>query len=287
MSEPTSVPIARITIPDDRVRTESGEDIEELAASIKKHGIIQPVVVDENMVLIAGYRRLMAAKNAGKKQVPVIVKAGLSQYEKLEIEIEENLNRADLTPYEMSVALARKKKIYEKLHPETVRGKYIREFGKKGKSRPKNTPGKKQDPGITAKMATMDEKKPKESFVKQEAKKRVLAERTISRKVRIGNAILKGKMDKTLEKQFKEGKVTEKRVLNELARKTPSKKRAKKPQPRLPLPDPPKKPKTCKECPKVKATMCPHCKKQVIICDKKSHYILKKPDSPACEDYDT
>lgn len=77
--------------------------MEELTASVKRHGILEPLLVTEKekgrFELIAGERRLRAAKSAGLLKVPAIVrKAG--DLEKLELSIIENLLREDLNPIE-------------------------------------------------------------------------------------------------------------------------------------------------------------------------------------------
>lgn len=76
--------------------------LKELAASIKKNGIIQPLVVAQKgstFELIAGERRLKAAKIAGLTKVPVIVREADDQ-QKLELAIIENIQRHDLNPLE-------------------------------------------------------------------------------------------------------------------------------------------------------------------------------------------
>lgn len=80
--------------------------LEELAASIRVHGILQPLVVTqqgERYELIAGERRLRAAKLAGLKVVPVIVRS-FDEQAKLELAIIENLQRAELNPIETATA---------------------------------------------------------------------------------------------------------------------------------------------------------------------------------------
>jgi len=84
--------------------------IDELAGSIKEHGIIQPLIVRKSIKgfeLVAGERRLRAAKLAGLKQVPVVVKAYTDQ-QLMEIALIENLQRENLNPLEEAEA-------YEKL----------------------------------------------------------------------------------------------------------------------------------------------------------------------------
>jgi ParB family transcriptional regulator, chromosome partitioning protein len=84
--------------------------LEELAASITEHGIVQPLVVtavgDDRFRLIVGERRWKAAKLAGLSRVPVVVKdAGDRQA--LELALIENLQRADLNPFEEAAAYQR------------------------------------------------------------------------------------------------------------------------------------------------------------------------------------
>jgi len=80
----------------------------ELAASIKEHGVIQPLIVTHGIkaneyILIAGERRLEASKQSGLKTVPVIVREASDQ-DRLELALIENVQRADLTPLEMATA---------------------------------------------------------------------------------------------------------------------------------------------------------------------------------------
>ena len=80
--------------------------IEELSESIKIHGIIQPLLVqkrDDYYEIIAGERRWRAAKKAGLKEVPVIVKE-LTEKEIVEISLIENIQRENLNPIEEAYA---------------------------------------------------------------------------------------------------------------------------------------------------------------------------------------
>lgn len=84
------------------------EALNELANSIKVHGIIQPLVVNEQVdgtyMIIAGERRYRASKLAGLKQVPCIVK-NYTEKQIKEISIIENLQREDLNPIESARAI--------------------------------------------------------------------------------------------------------------------------------------------------------------------------------------
>lgn len=90
-----------------------GEPLAELAESIRAHGVIQPLIVTQSagspdFVLIAGERRLQAAKLAGLDQVPVVVREADDQ-QLVELALVENLQRADLNPLEAAEA-------YQQLH---------------------------------------------------------------------------------------------------------------------------------------------------------------------------
>ncbi|MDX1615238.1 MAG: ParB/RepB/Spo0J family partition protein [Candidatus Promineifilaceae bacterium] len=81
--------------------------LQELAESIQAHGLIQPLIVtaaeDGGYTLIAGERRWRAARLAGLKQVPVVLKEASSQ-EMLELALVENVQRADLNALEEALA---------------------------------------------------------------------------------------------------------------------------------------------------------------------------------------
>lgn len=82
------------------------EKLTELAASIKEHGLIQPLIVTQQegqYILIAGERRWRASQLAGLTEVPVIVKEATPQA-MLELAIIENIQRADLNPLEEALA---------------------------------------------------------------------------------------------------------------------------------------------------------------------------------------
>lgn len=83
-------------------------DLQGLADSITEHGILQPLVVsyepqNDQYTLIAGERRLRAARLAGLELVPVIIRQASDQ-QRLELALIENVQRADLTPLETAEA---------------------------------------------------------------------------------------------------------------------------------------------------------------------------------------
>jgi len=100
----------RIDINPQQPRTHFNESaLNDLAESIKQHGIISPLIVTKNadrFELIAGERRLRSAKLIGLKEVPVIIRAEEDQ-KKLELALIENLQREDLNPLESARAYKR------------------------------------------------------------------------------------------------------------------------------------------------------------------------------------
>ena len=82
--------------------------LRELAESIKKHGVIMPIVVNDNgdgsYMIIAGERRFRASKLAGKNTIPVVIR-NYSDREIKEISLIENLQREDLNPIEAATAM--------------------------------------------------------------------------------------------------------------------------------------------------------------------------------------
>ena len=84
--------------------------LEELAASIKNYGVIQPILVTEaedgGFELVAGERRLRASKIAGLTSIPCIVKK-FSESDRAEIALIENLQREDLNPVEEAKEIGR------------------------------------------------------------------------------------------------------------------------------------------------------------------------------------
>lgn len=82
-------------------------EMQELAASIKEYGVIQPVIAanagDGTYIIIAGERRTRAAKMAGLKTVPAIIREYTDQ-KRLEVSLVENIQRSDLNPMEEAAA---------------------------------------------------------------------------------------------------------------------------------------------------------------------------------------
>lgn len=109
--EPLEVPVEAIEANPYQPRTDFDEQaLEELAQSIRTHGIIQPLTLrrlhEGKYQLIAGERRWRAAQKAGLKSVPAYIRLADDQG-MLEMAIVENIQRADLNPMEMAFSLQR------------------------------------------------------------------------------------------------------------------------------------------------------------------------------------
>ncbi|BAJ63425.1 MULTISPECIES: ParB/RepB/Spo0J family partition protein [Anaerolinea] len=104
-----SLPIHQIKPNPRQPRTEINEaHLQELAESIREHGVLQPVLVTtepgkDGYYLVAGERRLRAAQMAGLELIPAIIRS-VSEQERLELALIENLQREDLSPLETAEA---------------------------------------------------------------------------------------------------------------------------------------------------------------------------------------
>jgi ParB family chromosome partitioning protein len=96
-------------------KTFNEASIEELARSVREHGIVQPLVVtrtaSDKYKLIAGERRYRAAQKAGLSVVPVVVKEMMTEGDALQVALIENIQREDLNPIEEAQA-------YHQLHED-------------------------------------------------------------------------------------------------------------------------------------------------------------------------
>lgn len=98
--------IASIRIPENRQR-QIFKGIEELADSLSRLGQIQPIVIDEDLVLIAGERRIKAAIHLGWETIEASLMSSLSPAAREAVELEENIKRSDLEWWERVKAILR------------------------------------------------------------------------------------------------------------------------------------------------------------------------------------
>lgn len=116
-----AIPVHAVVIPDDRKRGQNLAETRRLMESIREVGLLNPITVTKDNVLVSGLHRLSACQLLGWTEIPahVVELAGL----KLELaEIDENLIRNELSALERGEHLARRKEIYEVLHPDAPTG---------------------------------------------------------------------------------------------------------------------------------------------------------------------
>ena len=102
----SEIPLERVSPNRQQPRTSfDPEGLSELAASIRRHGVLQPIVVSrsgDGYELVAGHRRVLAARLAGKSTIPAVVRDEVS--DRLELALTENLQRTDLNAIEAARA---------------------------------------------------------------------------------------------------------------------------------------------------------------------------------------
>lgn len=110
VSEQATLALSKLKANSDQPRKSfESEALQELANSIKEHGVLQPIVVtprDDHYEIVAGERRFRASKMAGLTEVPVIVRTMTGQHQ-LEVSLIENIQRRDLNAVETATAYAK------------------------------------------------------------------------------------------------------------------------------------------------------------------------------------
>ena len=287
------VPMEKLKVRDDRIRIDLG-DLLKLMDSMKEVGQLNPLTIDEEYYIIEGTRRYYSAKNLGWSKIKCEKRIGLSEYQKLTIEIDENLRRKNLNPAEEAKALALKKRAFLKAHPEHKRG------GDRKSGKYKDI--KKNQSAIAS-----------VGFAKVHAEKFDTSERTIITKTKIGEFILDGKLKVKTVDQFSKRKLSQRKVLEEIkaieqeetTEEKPPKKdyvkiqigeklktiellkrkeEASKPK-KIVEPGKEEPVKCCIDCSSGLQLTCPNCKDAFISCTRYKNPYLRRIDSEACEDY--
>ncbi len=275
----------------ERVRITSGKELHDLMDSIKNLGLFHPILINKDYKLIAGYRRLTACKKLGWKYIPAITKLNTNELEELSIEIQENLRRKDLSPYEVDIAMAKWKRIYEELNPSTKRGAILMNY-KQNKHGGVHLKKNEEDSSQIDSMNKEDEevKRKKIRFTRIAATITNVSERSLRDKIQVGNAILDEKFDKDTILKYKNGNIKRHEML-ERDRSRRKMEKMNKHQTKRKLYNEKNllsphltTVKWCKNCKNVRVTSCPECGKQVLICNK-GYFLLKKASSQGCGQY--
>ncbi len=146
MTERVAIDSIRI----EKRRREDVGDIAALARNIDQHGLIHPIVITDDNVLIAGERRLRAHQHLNLTTIDARRWLGLDENQRREIELAENLDRKDLTPAERSRQMAELAEVAAESDRSEFRGKT-----------PRNLTGRPQEPGSLRRIAerlNVDEK---------------------------------------------------------------------------------------------------------------------------------
>lgn len=110
VSQLAELKLSQVTADPDQPRRHFDEEaLAELTESVREHGVIQPIIVirkGEGYQIVAGERRFRAATNAGLKTIPSIIRS-LTDQNKLELSLIENLQRRDLNVIETATAYAK------------------------------------------------------------------------------------------------------------------------------------------------------------------------------------
>ena len=93
-----------------RIRKNPG-NLTQLMESMRRHGLLNPIIIAENNELIAGHRRLEAAKRLGWHRIEAKICSNISNVDKLEIELDENIYRQDFSEEELAEGFTRLDKL--------------------------------------------------------------------------------------------------------------------------------------------------------------------------------
>jgi len=159
----------------------------ELAEQIAARGrMFQPIGISSDGHLVWGRHRLRAAEILAWEEIAAqVLPYRIDDVQARLDELDENLQRKEFTALELARALARRKVLYESLHPETRRGA---KGGRKPADKPGKKPGKKPAE-LTDTVSVSSEEVPVKSFAAAAAEKTGKSERTIARSVQIGQGL--------------------------------------------------------------------------------------------------
>uniref|UniRef100_A0A6M3KA52 Putative methyltransferase n=3 Tax=viral metagenome TaxID=1070528 RepID=A0A6M3KA52_9ZZZZ len=117
------LPIKQIQIPQQRDRTDVDEKkTDALAESLRLIGQIQPIVVDNDLTLICGWRRVQAAKMLGWADIEAVQREDVDEWQRKVMEFEENYQREDLSYEDEVNAVANLHELYQQKHGKALDG---------------------------------------------------------------------------------------------------------------------------------------------------------------------
>lgn len=198
-----------------RLRATGQGDVVDLALSMKEIGQIQPVVINEYYKLIAGERRLQAAKDLEWTHIDATQVKGLNPLQELDIELHENWRRKNFTEYEIGQALLKREELYKLVYPETTpeHKHELQARDSDGHFSEKLPSGQiSAHTAVTTEVAPTVEtknsganKEPKKAFAKSAAEVLGVSETTIKTKLQVAKAVKAKELSEEEVKEFKEG----------------------------------------------------------------------------------
>jgi len=198
----SEIPISKINW-ESRIRGDatSSKGLKDLSDSINKIGLLNPITVNKDYKLIAGYRRLTACRQLGWSKILANI-INVDAPTEILIELEENMKRNNLSKSEQAKGLALFKRAYEEAHPETKHGANIKE-GIKGTSR---------------KISDSLDGEPAPRYTKVAAEELDVSERKVQDLVSTGEDILEEEMEmdgeSSIAKELDEPKPRKPRVIS-------------------------------------------------------------------------
>lgn len=123
MEKLTKIPLSKITIWEGKLLECDPISVNDMTESINRNGgkILQPIIIDQNNVIIDGEIRFKAAKKLDFEDIECIVYEATNEYERINMEVDSNLERRELTTLERGKLLSYRKKAYELEHPTSTK----------------------------------------------------------------------------------------------------------------------------------------------------------------------
>lgn len=186
-----------IAVAPDRMRKLRPEVVEQLMESIRVQGLLHPILLRPSSEkpnsacgysLIAGWHRLEAHRKLGLDAIRAEIRTGLDADKALLAEIDENLMRAELSPAEKALHDGARKKIYERLHPETTS---VRERGGPGRGKKNEENESQNEIGLPAFV---------DDAAKQTGRSRATVARSATRSKHIPEEVLSDVVGTSLDK---------------------------------------------------------------------------------------
>jgi len=262
-----------------------------LINSMKNEGLYNAILIDENKNLISGYLRYAAAKKLGWETIQAKTITGLSELDKLIIQLNENERKKDFTSYEKAILFSKVKELYVQQHPNTGKGRYMQECVKKEGRLVKK---KKETTKENSEEINADGKNTKKQDISTNANGDQKTELTASafiskldgsdqrnaqKLIQIGEAIENKRVDRETVDKFKCGEIGINKMINRIKKQNLANNTQDKVQPTnngvLKL--------HCGKCRTGLVRVCPCCNKNIVFCKKKN--LSKKYEEEACNDY--